>query len=131
MLNQEQVSELGKSTYLSNNIQRTMKKIKGIDAKDTTSYTSLIIANEWNEHNIGSACSCWNCGAHTHRLHKCEVTKNQDQIYAQKIIGKKRTTRSPEEVVTMSRENLTEATDRIVPSIMMVLMKTHMVQNHQ
>ena len=62
----------------------TLKKIKRIDAKATTYYTSLIIDNKWNEHNSGSACSCWNCGAHDHRLQKCEVTNNQDQIYANK-----------------------------------------------
>ena len=78
------VEDLGKSIGLSNHIQRALKKIKGICAKATKSYTLLTLTNKWNVPNSGSACSCWNYGAHDHSLPKCKVTKNQYIILVNK-----------------------------------------------
>ena len=52
-------------------------------------------------------------------------------LIPKQISANKRTARRPEEVVTMSRNNLTALKNRIVAEILVVQMHTHMVQHCQ
>ena len=131
MLNQEWMASLGKYIGLYNDIKWTLNKIKEILANSNIYYTSLTLDNEWNGINIVYASSCWNCGAHYHRLLKCNIAKNQDHIDAKKISGKKRMTRWPDEVETMSGDNLEEVMDRISVTTMAGQMQIHLVQHRQ
>ena len=54
LLDNGEVSDLGESIGLTNNIQSIINKIKSICAKANTSYTYLNLYNEWNVPNSGS-----------------------------------------------------------------------------